>query len=96
MEGRKKQSETIKKVLAYIKQYQILVLLSLLFAAATVFATLYFPILTGDAVDLIIEKGLVDFSGILEIVKKAGVMIAVTAVAQWLDRKSTRLNSSHA
>ncbi len=84
MEGRKKQSETIKKVLAYIKKYQILVLLSLLFAAATVFATLYFPILTGDAVDLIIEKGLVDFSGILEIVKKAGAMIAVTAVAQWL------------
>ena len=51
MEGKKKQSETIKKVLAYIKKYQILVLLSLLFAAATVFATLYFPKHTREAVD---------------------------------------------
>lgn len=84
MEGRKRQSQTVRKVLAYIKQYRILVLLSLLFAAVTVFATLYFPILTGNAVDLIVEKGLVDFAGILSIIKKAGIMIAVTAAAQWL------------
>lgn len=84
MKDRKKQSQTVKKVLIYIKQYQFLVLLSLLFAAVTVFATLYFPILTGDAVDLILDKGLVDFAGILSIIKKAGIMIAVTAAAQWL------------
>ncbi len=83
MEGRKKQSQTIKKVLTYIKQYRMLVLLSLLFAAVTVFATLYFPILTGDAVDLILAKGLVDFEGILAIIQKAGIMIVVTAAAQW-------------
>ncbi len=80
----KKQSQTVKKVLTYIKQYRALVLLSLLFAAVTVFATLYFPILTGDAIDLILAPGRVDFAGILEIIKKAGVMIAVTAAAQWL------------
>ena len=83
MEGRKKQSQTIKKVLTYIKQYRMLVLLSLLFAAVTVFATLYFPILTGEAVDLILAKGLVDFEGISAIIQKAGIMIVVTAAAQW-------------
>lgn len=84
METKSKQLQTIRKVLDYIRQYWVLVLLSLLSAAVTVFATLYFPILTGDAVDLIIEKGLVDFGGILEIIKKAGILIAVTAFAQWL------------
>ncbi len=82
--GGQKQAETIKKVLAYIRQYWFLVVLSLLFAAVTVFATLYFPILTGDAVDLILERGLVDFNGILEIIKQAAILVAVTAVAQWL------------
>ena len=84
MAGGKKQSQKKKKVLTYIRQYRFLVLLSLLFAAVTVFATLYFPILTGDAIDLIVEKGSVDFAGILAIIQKAGVMIAVTAAAQWL------------
>lgn len=82
--AKNKQSQTIRKVLAYIRQYWFLVLLSLVSAAVTVFATLYFPILTGDAVDLIIEQGLVDFDGILAIIKKAGILIAVTAAAQWL------------
>lgn len=80
----KKQSQTIQKVLTYIKQYRVLVMLSLLFAAVTVFATLYFPILAGDAVDLILGQGRVDFAGILAIIQKAGVMVAVTAAAQWL------------
>ena len=79
-----RQLQTLKKVLAYIRQYWFLVILSLLFAAVTVFATLYFPILTGNAVDLIIEQGLVDFDGISEIIKKAAILIAVTALAQWL------------
>ncbi len=84
MKEKNKQSQTIRKVLAYIRQYRILVLMSLLFAAVTVFATLYFPILTGDAVDLILEKGRVDFNGIADIIKKAGILAAVTAAAQWL------------
>ena len=84
MQGRNKQMQTVKKVLASIRQYRLLVLLSLLFAAVTVFSTLYFPILTGNAIDLILKKGQVDFGGILEIIKKAGILVAVTAAAQWL------------
>jgi len=78
-----RQRETVGKVLHLIRRYRGLVVLSLLFAAVTVFATLYFPILTGDAVDLIIERGLVDFAGITAIIKKAAALIAVTALAQW-------------
>ncbi len=84
MKEKNRQSQTIRKVLAYIRQYQVLVFLSLLFAAVTVFATLYFPILTGNAVDLIIQKGRVDFKGIADIIKKGSILIAVTAAAQWL------------
>lgn len=84
MKEKNRQSQTIRKVLAYIRQYRVLVFLSLLFAAVTVFATLYFPILTGNAVDLIIQKGRVDFKGIADIIKKGSILIAVTAAAQWL------------
>ncbi len=75
---------TLKRVLKYIGKYKWLVVLSLMLAALTVASTLYLPILTGDAVDLIIDKGLVDFGGIFEILKKAAVAIGITAIAQWL------------
>ena len=80
----KKGMQTLKKILVYIRKYWILVLLSLLFAAVSVFASLYFPILIGDAVDLILAKGAVDFAGIRMILKRAAILIAVTALAQWL------------
>ena len=78
-----KQKETIIKVLTYIKKYWFVVILSLFLAALTVVSTLYIPILTGDAVDLIVDKGLVDMSGVLAIMKKIAVVMLVTGVAQW-------------
>lgn len=75
---------TLKKVLQYMKKYIPLLVVSILLALVTVAMTLYFPILTGDALDLIVEKGLVDFAGILRIVNIAVVVIGVSAVAQWL------------
>lgn len=74
----------IRKVLRYIKKYIPLFVISILLATVTVAMTLYFPILTGNALDLILEKGAVDFAGINEIIKKALVVIAVSAVAQWI------------
>lgn len=53
-------------------------------AAVTVALTLYIPILTGRAVDLIVTKGQVDFSGILVILERMAVVILLTAVAQWI------------
>lgn len=71
------------KVLRYIKKYWFYMVLSIIFAAITVALTLYLPILTGDAIDLIVDKGMVDFGGILGIFKKAAVVIIITAVSQW-------------
>ncbi len=79
-----RQMETLRKVFHYIRRYIPVLILSILFAAVTVALTLYFPILTGNAIDLIIEKGCVDFSGIQNILVKGGVVILLTAAAQWL------------
>ena len=78
------QMKTLNKVLRYMKRYIPLLIVSILLASVSVALTLYFPILTGDALDLIIETGKVDFAGIFEIVKKAVVVILVMAVAQWV------------
>lgn len=78
------QKETIRKVLNYIKKYWYMVTASLLLAALTVVLTLYIPILTGDAVDLIVGKGAVDFDGVFSIIKKIGIAMLVTAAAQWV------------
>lgn len=79
-----KKTSTLIKVLRYIKKYWGLVICSLLLAALTVALTLYIPNLTGEALDLIIKKGLVDFDGIWDILVKLLIAAAVAAVAQWL------------
>ena len=68
----------------YIRRYWGYLGMSIVLAAVTVALTLYLPVLTGRAVDLIIEKGVVDFAGILAILKRMAVIILLTAVAQWI------------
>ena len=53
---------TIRKVLSYMKRYIPLLVISLALSVVTVALTLYFPILTGRAIDLIVGKGKVDFT----------------------------------
>ncbi len=81
---KKSQSAVIKKVLHYIRRYIPLLVLSVIFAAAAVVLTLYFPILTGRAIDLILEEGKVDFSRMFLILRTAGIVVLLTAIAQWL------------
>lgn len=78
------QSKTLKEVLKYIKKYMFYVVLSVIFAAATVAMTLYVPILTGDAIDLIVGKGNVDFSAVYAIIKKIIIVVGLTALSQWI------------
>lgn len=84
MEKKKTQWETIKRVLKYTKKYNMYIAFSLILAAVTVVLTLYLPILTGDAVDLMLGKSSVKFAGLMVILKKMIVIIAFTALAQWL------------
>lgn len=75
---------TLKKVLKRIKKYRILVFLSLAMALATVAFTLYLPILTGNAIDCMLDKGLVNVTGLLKTLKIMVAVIAGTAIFQWL------------
>lgn len=91
-----KQKETLIKVLRYIKPYSFLLLLALIMAVVSVALTLYLPILTGEAVDWIAqiavkEKEALEGAGAVggwqvffAILKRMAVVIAVTALAQWI------------
>ena len=80
----KQQAKTLKKVLQYIENYNIFLVLSLAFAVATVVSTLYVPVVTGQVVDHIVGPGQVDFLVIFRLLGKIGVIIGLTALAQWL------------
>ncbi len=84
MEKKSSQMDALKKVLNYIRRYWFMVGLSLVLAAVTVVLTLYIPILTGDAVDLLLGKGNVDFPAVFAIMKKIAVAMVFTAAAQWV------------
>ncbi len=83
-EKKKAAPGTVKKVLAHIKKYRLLLLLSILLAAVTVVLTLYVPILIGSAIDAITEAGKVDFDKILPILTRIVLIVAATAAAQWI------------
>ena len=83
-EKRQGQMETLKKVFHYMKHYIPILILSIILATITVALTLYFPILTGKAIDFILAKGKVDFAGILSLAKEGILIIAITALAQWI------------
>ncbi|MBO5598482.1 MAG: ABC transporter ATP-binding protein [Oribacterium sp.] len=76
--------QTIARILRYIRKYMHLVIISILFAAVTVVLTLYLPILTGSAVDTIVGEGNVDWGKLMSILKLMGLLIVLTALAQWL------------
>ena len=77
------QSEVLKKVLRYMRRYWFYLAISILLAAITVASTLYIPLLTGDAVDCIVGKGHVDWTGVFAVLKQMAMVIGVTALAQW-------------
>lgn len=78
------QTQTLKKVLHYMKPYRFFLLLSVILAAITVASTLYLPLLIGKAVDCIVGKGNVNFDGLIAVLIKMAVMIGITSLAQWI------------
>lgn len=75
---------TYKRILKCIKNYRMLVILSLMAAAATVILQLYIPILAGRAIDNIVEKGNVNFEAVKDILLQMIAVIAGAAVSQWI------------
>ena len=80
----KAQKGTLIKVLHHVRRYLPFVGLSVLLAAVSVASTLLIPVYTGDAVDLILGPGQVDFAGLFRLMQRMGVVLAAGAAAQWL------------
>ena len=78
------QKGTLVKILKYIRRYWGYLGISVALSALTVVCSLYLPLLTGDALDLILKEGAVDFAGIWLILRNMAIMIALTALAQWI------------
>ena len=57
--------KTLRRVLAYIRGSLGKIILTLILALGIVGMTLYVPILIGDAIDLCVEGGGIDFAAIL-------------------------------
>ncbi len=84
MSKEKAPKGTLIKVLKFISHYKFSVIASLFLAFGSVVLTLYIPLLFGDAIDLILGKGSVDFPGIIRTLGKAGILAAVCAFATWV------------
>jgi len=79
-----KNKSVLSKILSYTKPYRGYLVLAMIFAVISVGLTLYAPILTGNAIDKIIDEKKVDFNGISVILIKFGVVVGITAITQWL------------
>ena len=80
----KRQINTISRILRYVKKQSIYIVLSLIAATVMVVATLYFPILTGNAIDKIVGKGNVDFNSLGIILKNMVLVLVVIAISNWI------------
>lgn len=84
----------VRKILSYTKPHFIYIILALVCSAVSVTFTLYIPVLIGNAVDMMIQKGKVDFSGIIGIITQIGLFILVVVVFQWLSGNFTNIISA--
>lgn len=78
------RKSVVRRVLKYIKPYKGLLALAILSAIISVSLTLYIPVLTGKAIDNIIDKGNVNFENVLQIIIYIAVGVAGVAIFQWI------------
>lgn len=79
-----KQLETLKKVIKYTGKYKGYLIASIVLSLITVALTLFLPIITGDAVDLIIKEGNVNFDSLKPLLRNMIVIILITSLIQWI------------
>lgn len=76
-------TKIILRILLLIRPYYFIFFLSLLLAAMIVAATLLLPIFIGNAIDIIIGMGNVDFMILGKIIGKMLIIICITCISQW-------------
>lgn len=84
MKAASSRKNTLRQVLRYVGRYKGYLAASLALCVVTVASTLYVPILTGSAVDLLIGPGQVQLDGLWPVLIKICILVAVTALSQWL------------
>ena len=84
MKKKKFEMSTVKKVLSAIKKYRLLLAFSIILATITVALSLYIPIIVGNAIDLIIDTGKVDFTSIKPKLINVGIIAVIIAFLQWV------------
>lgn len=75
---------TFQKVMKFIGRYRVHLVFSILLAAVSVVLQLYIPILFGDAIDGIVDKGQVDFELVAYYLSRILVLVLVSAAATWV------------
>lgn len=88
-----KNKSAVSKVLKKIKPYTGYLILAIFSALISVSLTLYIPVLTGNAIDNIIDKGNVNFENIIQILIYIGIGIAGVTVFQWMMNYFTNIIS---
>lgn len=76
--------KVIKELFKYLNKNIISLTITLVLAITSVVLTIYVPILFGNAIDLIIDKGNVDFNGLKDILFKIFIIIIIIGILQWL------------
>lgn len=76
--------QVLKRVFNYVGRYKIYLVLSMALAVVSVAGTLYVPVLIGNVIDFIVDKGLVNFDEIIPVLIQVCVIIGVVALVQWL------------
>ena len=78
-----KNSYVIKRVLKYIGKYKFSFTISLVLTLFSTVCTLYIPVLAGDAIDMIVGKGNVNFAGLTKILILILVAIIIGGISQY-------------
>ena len=76
--------QTMKKLWDRIARYRVLLLLSIVLAAATVVLQLYVPILFGDAIDSIVAEHRVDFWKVQIFLGRVVLFAVLSGVTGWV------------
>lgn len=83
MEDINRTDPILGRLLKFTKPYLGYFVCSLISAVVSVSFTLYAPILIGNAVDLIVAPGRVDFNGLVPILGKLALVVLGAAIFQW-------------
>lgn len=83
MKQQSKNKIILCKIMKYIARYRWILVLSLFLAASSSLLSLYLPILTGEAIDLIVTGKMMNYEGLTQVLLRMAGVILVVVICQW-------------